>query len=273
MPIKRTELKESGIPGIKTDGLGRYVVCVRWTDPKTGRRRKREKVAKSLEDAVLFKERLNGSEVPTPRTRMRFADYAEQWVKQHGSSLASSTRERYIAEIARVMVVLGDHYVDMIEEDDVAAWRDAFARDVAPTTVNAHHRTLRVALDPLVKKGILRRNPARDLSTLPEGRTRGRRGTSLNAEQFAEVLDATRALVGAAFPQDIGRMLLTVAWTGMRRGELLALKWEDVREGELHVCRALCKVKRVEKSTKTDDPRLVPIPAPLREILDEQRKW
>lgn len=79
--------------------------------------------------------------------------------------------------------------------------------------------------------------------------------------------------MGTAFGEDIGRMLLAAAWTGMRRGELLALKWEDYRGCELHVCRALCKTTRREKSTKTDDPRLVPVMEPLAEVLEAQQRW
>lgn len=37
--------------------------------------------------------------------------------------------------------------------------------------------------------------------------------------------------------------------------------------------RALCKTTRKEKTLKTDDPRIVPVPAPLAAVLDEQRRW
>ena len=68
-------------------------------------------------------------------------------------------------------------------------------------------------------------------------------------------------------------MILTLAWTGMRRGELLAFKWDDYKDCELHICRALCKTTRTEKTTKTDDPRLVFVAEPLALVLEEQRRW
>ncbi len=68
-------------------------------------------------------------------------------------------------------------------------------------------------------------------------------------------------------------MLITLAWTGMRRGELLALHWDDYQDGEIFVQRSICAVEKMEKVTKTDDPRLVWVARPLVEVLEEQRSW
>ncbi len=66
-------------------------------------------------------------------------------------------------------------------------------------------------------------------------------------------------------------MLIVAAWTGMRKGELLALRWVDIVDGELRVERSVHK--RSEKATKTDDPRRVTIVEPLKRVLSEQRQW
>jgi len=71
--------------------------------------------------------------------------------------------------------------------------------------------------------------------------------------------------------EDVARLLLTAAWTGMRRGEILALRWEDYVDGELRVERSVWR--RQEKSTKTDDPRRIVVVKPLAEVLAEQRRW
>jgi len=272
MPIRRSKPKKTGVPGIRQDGPGRFLVRVDWVDERTGRRRKREAVASSLAEAVQLRDSLRAE--PKKHIRQRFGDYAEQWLEAHASELAPSTQERYVAELARIVTVLGDQYVDTLTEQDVLRWRNCLAREVAHSTVNAHLRTLRVVLEPLARQGVLRRNVARDVAALKEGRTKGARGTSLNVEEFGRVIAATRELMGSAFALDIGRMILTVAWTGVRKGELLALAWEDLhQDGELLVRRAVCKVSRTEKVTKTDDPRLVPVAGPLAEVLEEQRRW
>src|SRR5207244_9768356 len=118
------------------------------------------------------------------------------------------------------------------------------------------------------------------VKALPEGRTKGRRGNALDVAEFRKLIQTTRAMMdpnfrckepGEAIAEDVGRMLLTLAWTGLRRGELIALKWTDEVEGELHIERAVWHSQ--EKTTKTDDPRRVTITEPLRDVLTEQRAW
>jgi integrase len=78
-------------------------------------------------------------------------------------------------------------------------------------------------------------------------------------------------LAGSEIAEDIARMLLTAAWTGMRRGELLALHWEDYVDQELRVERSVWR--RQEKSTKTADPRRITVVPPLAQVLSAQRRW
>jgi integrase len=66
-------------------------------------------------------------------------------------------------------------------------------------------------------------------------------------------------------------MLLVAAWTGTRRGEVLALRWSDIVDGEIRAERSVWH--RHERSTKTDDPRRVTVGEPLAEVFAEQRKW
>ena len=153
MPIKKNRPKPTGVPGISQDGPNRFLVRARWTDPRTGRRRKREGVAASL----------------------------------------------------------------------------------------------------------------------AEGRTKGPRGRGLGVDEFRRFLAAANDLQGKERSEDISRLLQTLAWTGMRKGEALALRWSDIVDGEIHVVRSVWH--RQEKPTKTDDPRRVTVVAPLAAIFEEQRRW
>lgn len=61
------------------------------------------------------------------------------------------------------------------------------------------------------------------------------------------------------------------AMCGLRPGEVLGLKWEDIGETEIHVRRSSSFGKLIP--TKTEgSASTVPLPQPLREILDEYRK-
>lgn len=271
MPIKTSRPKPTRMPGIWQDGPDRFLVRVRWTDPRTGQRRKREKIASTLAEAVALKEQLVGA-APTVRpTRLRFAAYVEQWLEVHGPSLAPSTQARYTEALAHATVSLGQIYVDALSPSLVREWHRAQARRCAATTVNGWLRVLRRALDDAVADELAQTNPARAVKALPEGRTKGRRGASLSLEEFRKVIATAQGMAGKEIAEDVVRLVLTAAWTGMRRGELLALRWQDYVDNELRVERSVWRNQ--EKATKTDDPRRITVVEPLAVVLAEQRRW
>jgi len=271
MPIKENRSKPTGIPGVRQDGPRRFLVRVRWNDPRTGRRMKRELVASSLAEAVALREERKGS-APMPKpTRQRFCDFAEQWMRAHASNLADSTRDRYIDSLAHITTRFGRFYVDAIAFTDIRDWLGWTRKRYAAPTVNGWLRVFRVCLDDAVAAGILPHNPARAVKSLREPRTKGKRGTALCLSDFRAVLQKTQELAGNGISVDLARMIQVVAWTGLRRGELHALKWSDIANGEITVQHSV--YKRHEKPTKTDDPRMITIMAPLKHVLDEQRRW
>jgi integrase len=272
MPIKKNRPRKTGVRGIRQDGPDRFLVRIDWTDPKTGRRKKSEGVARTLAEAVELREQLKQRDDREAPSRMRFADFAKHWIEARADQLAPSTLERYVNALAHLTEGLGDYFVDSIGPAEIRRWRDALAKRLAAPTVNGHVRVLRQALEQLVDDGVLRLNPARKVRALPEKRTQGPRGTALTAEQLKRYLAAVERLRDRGeIAEDVARLLLTLAWTGLRRGEAFALKWSDLQGSELRVERAAWR--GIEGPTKTDDPRIVAVVEPLAKILVEQRRW
>jgi integrase len=272
MPIKKNRPRKTGVRGIRQDGPDRFLVRVDWTDPKTGRRRKSEGVARTLAEGVELREQLKRKDDRAPRSRTRFADFAKQWIVGQAERLAPSTRERYVNALAHLTEGLGEYYVDAIGPAEIRRWRDEVAKRLTAPTVNGHVRVLRQALEQLVEDGAIKMNPARKVRALPEKRTQGPRGTALTAEQLNKYLVAVERLRDRGeLSEDVARLMLMLAWTGLRRGEALALKWSDLDRGEIKVERAVWR--GIEGTTKTDDPRIVTVVEPLAKILAEQRRW
>jgi len=98
----------------------------------------------------------------------------------------------------------------------------------------------------------------------------GRRGRSLTPEQLASFLASVQDEQVAIAP-DVRRMILTLAWTGCRQGEVRALMWSDQDGDQLTIQRSVWRGR--VKTTKSGEPRVVAIPHPLGEVLDTQRQW
>jgi integrase len=117
-----------------------------------------------------------------------------------------------------------------------------------PKTIRNHHAIISAALHQAVRWGWVRTNVAEQAKP---PRVPQRRVT-------APSVDAVRAVVEAAEERDprLAALLMLGALTGMRRGELCALRWSDVdlERGDLEVSRSVIVVPGglAEKTTKTD---------------------
>jgi integrase len=132
-------------------------------------------------------------------------------------------------------------------------------------TVTHMHRILREALQQAVRWQLLARNPA-DACRPPKVE-----------RKRMQVLDAsaTAAMIEAARPYSIFMPILLAVTTGMRRGEIAALRWKsvDLEAGQLAVIASTEQTKAGcrEKETKSGRGRTIELPAMLVEELRKHR--
>ena len=120
-------------------------------------------------------------------------------------------------------------------------------------TIRNHHAIISSALHQGVRWGWVRENVAERARPPQVGQRRVK----------APSVESVRAVVAAAEERDpcLAPLLMLAALTGMRRGELCALRWSDVdlERGELEVSRSVVVAVGglAQKSTKTDRFRQV----------------
>lgn len=140
---------------------------------------------------------------------------------------------------------------------------------LAPVTVHYLHKIISMALGMAIDRGLLRKNPAAD-ATPPR---------VPKAEIKYWLPEETRQFLAVAKEKSPNYLFYAVALgTGMRPGEIAALKWRDIdfQSGAIVVQRSLRKPKEGlnrEKAPKTKNGwRRVDIPPSLLILLQEHRK-
>lgn len=206
-----------------------YVVRV--PDPGTGGTRPRwvgsftsEAEAKAGRDAARVAAR-QGAYVT--RSRVTVADYFNAWLEAHSVAVRPKSAAGYREDLARVLPLIGGMRLQDVRPSTLSRLYKHLldsggrgGRSLSPATVEHVHRTLRKGFaDAVNVDELLTSNPAlrarRPYTLKPEP------GRIWDTAQLVSFLASTRE-------HPLGVFFRLAAYTGARRGELLALRWEDV---------------------------------------------
>jgi integrase len=262
-PYERTST-----PGVYRRG-SRYVVT--YTDP-SGRRRKRS--AATLAEARLMKSALTADVARgeyRESSRVRFEDYARDWVRTYEGRTSRGIRPETIAEYERdlqlhVVPVLGRRRLSEIEQRDLKALaRHLSDKGLATATVRIVMAPVRALFATAVEEGVLRVNPATGL--------RLGAGVKVDPAEKRRALDETElARLIEETPERWRLVVRFLAQTGLRSGELIALRWEDVDLGSRRVSvRRRLRLGRVDTPKSSYGIRQVPISTRLAQDLWRHR--
>lgn len=145
---------------------------------------------------------------------------------------------------------------------------------LSPRTVRYIATILSAALAAAVKTRRLARNPAADASPPTARQAKAPEMHPWTAGQLAAFLGWAREHAPAGFP-----LWHVLAFTGMRRGEALALRWRDVDDATVRIRRSAGMIRNagegagvVEGDTKSGKPRLVDLDAPTVTVLRAHRR-
>jgi integrase len=157
------------------------------------------------------------------RTDTTFAEAAAEWLRYVEQERAC--KPRTIVDYSNMVRVLnatfGDTPLEGIGTETIEQWKSSFAgsRKLSNRTLQKYLVVLHSIFKRAMKVYGLPRNPA---ATVERPRLARRAGIDVFSRE--EVM----ALVRAAANDQDGVLYLTAAFTGLRLGELLALRWEDV---------------------------------------------
>lgn len=201
---------------------------------------------------------------------MTLAQLVERWLEDIAPQRTPRTVHEY-RRLARhdILPALGTKRLDKLTARDIDAfYRSLLERGLSPASVRRNHALLHASLGRAVKWGLIGTNPA-DRASPPAAR---------QAQVNAPAVDDVIRLIEAATAKGdavLATAMALAAVTGMRRGELCALRWSDVdlEQGTVRVSRSLTTRggQRWEGDTKTHQHRDVALDPATVALLAERR--
>lgn len=169
-----------------------------------------------------------------PASKLTVADYLKQWLRDYAKPNTSPrTVEGYRGIIEKhIIPALGNIQLSQLKTNHIKAfYAETMNKGLSAQTVKHHHRLLSETLNHAVIDGLIFDNPAKSVKA---PRPEYREMPVLGIDEVYRVLDIARETRHFA-------MIATAVYTGLRRGEVLALRWQDIdlNKGVLQVNRSL----------------------------------
>lgn len=271
MTKKRRARGEGSLYKRKSDG--RWVCTIDVGVDHTGRRRRRTFYGKTKKEAAgkalaSRADAARGHDIDAKK--MTVADYLKYWIETVAQPrIAASTWKTYEG-VLRLHVVpyIGGLTLARLTPARLQNLYAELEREGCGSRVREMvHGIVHKALEDAVRRGTLSRNPA---SVVNRPRASRPKHIALNEEQVAGFLTAARN-------DRHYTLYLTAVMTGLRQGELFALRWRDVdiKRGTISVSGSTTETvgnKPSLSGTKTDSSRrLVTLPKSLVEALKSHR--
>ena len=240
-------------------------------DPATGNRREAKKGGfKTRKEAEAFEAnwrvQIERGEY-LPPSKQTVADYLKEWLESCKPSLSPTTYRRYTGIVNnQINAHIGK--VKLQELQPYSIQQMYHALKLSPASVLYVHRVLHRALSQAVKWQLLYKNPAANVDA---PRVRQQERSVLNTEQAWNIIELA--------PEHLRIPILIAVTTGMRRGEIMALRWTnlDLKAGVLRVLQAMRYCGKGEgfkpDHTKTDKSnRTVALSDGVIQALKDHRK-
>lgn len=220
---------------------GTYQGRIRYVDPHTGASKRVSvygKTSKECRDKLKEIVERVAAGAPGRDSKESVAAWVARWrqTSLQASDRKNTTKALY-ARICRTYIetsAIGGKRLDRLRPNDIEEFVVAQRKKYADSTVRTSYTVLRAALDGAVRDGLLASNPA---AKVPRPRVERNDARSLTPAEVSQLLAKARTSRYYAF-------VLTLAHTGLRRGEAAALRWSDIdfERRELSVTHTLVRV-------------------------------
>ncbi|MGP6156887.1 MAG: tyrosine-type recombinase/integrase [Vulcanimicrobiaceae bacterium] len=189
-------------------------------DAKTGKRARTYLYGdtKSAVQAKLLEHLVQHGGRRRPTERVLLAAFVGTFLEDTRANLSANTARSYEQTLAHVLPRIGGLRVDRIDAERIETLYAELRREVSASMLARIHVVLRRVLNVAKRRGLIQTSP---LESVEAPRFKNAPVTSLT-------LDQVKALLAAAEGDRLGALFTLAVTSGMRQGELFALRWQDV---------------------------------------------
>lgn len=267
--------------GKKKDGLIQYRVRINYT--VAGEHRQKEKLCYGYKEATELEKRLRDMYAADGRrSEIQLRDFYREYLEYKGSELRQTTLDKFKSNVENhILPHLGDVELGDIDMRILIEWKAKISKQGYSVSYSRRiFGTLNGLLNYALRLRYIPENPMnymenfRELDFVdPEDKIR-----FYTPEQFLRYERAARADAGTYYTRSIYLFMVIAYYTGMRKGEIHALRWEDINGNLIRVRRSISqKIKgkaEVETAPKNKASiRTLQIPQPLMELLARQKTY
>lgn len=198
---------------------------------------------------------------------LSFEAAADAWERKHWDRIGSKTAETYTAPLRRIRQQFSGMTAEEVSAQDIQAFlADLGKQGFSRRSVQMHRDILNMIFNDAIIESGLRFNPCVAVSVPRNLPTKKRELPKDDA------IEAVKAGGGAPF----GLFALVCLYTGLRRGEALALRYEDI-DRAAGVIRITKSVEFIGNNPHLKQPktaagmRTVPLLEPLADVLPDKK--
>ena len=274
MPITRT--------GKVKDGLTQYRVRVNYTDANGVYRRIEKLVYGKAEAREMEMELEESCSEANQNRRLTVSDLLDIYEDAQRHNVRETTLDKATSSIrGYVLPTLGRVRLDRLNSKQLIAWKNKIGdSDLALSTKQRHYKSFNALLNFAVTHDYLQQNPLKKIGNFKDVN---------NTESCPDLryYTADEYLLYSRAARLIAEEKNTISewsfyvffsiafYTGMRKGEINALRWSDIDERTIHVRHSIAqKLKGGDRESGTKNKssiRSLQIPKPLLFILEEHR--
>lgn len=260
----------------RKNGLQQYRVRVNYRAPD-GSYKQIDRVAYGREEAKQLEAQLRADIGESkPASQITLGELCAEYLaaKEYEVRASSYDKSRSCLEL-HVLPTLGSVKMSALTPARLQKWKNGLnEKELSLTTKKNQYRELNALLNWAVRMERIPRNPLGAVGNFsdPYFEKPAEKLHYYTAEQYLKFAAAARD--SGEFPYYV---FFSVAfYTGMRKGEINALRWSDIDGDTLHVRRSITqklKAGDVETPPKNKSSyRDLQIPRPLADILSEQKQ-